>query len=85
MGKTKDRAKYQAVSLPSEFVETVRNHVLAFPEEYRSIAEFVKSAIMEQIKWDTHGFSRPPNFSATDEIIDKIAYKVTEILKKSKK
>jgi Arc/MetJ-type ribon-helix-helix transcriptional regulator len=49
MAKTKPRGKYQAVSLPYEFVEVIRKHVLNNPK-YRSIAEFVKTAIINQLE-----------------------------------
>jgi len=51
MAKTKPRGKYQAVSLPSEFVNEVRDHVLA-SSRYRSIAEFIKIAAMNQMDKD---------------------------------
>ena len=50
---TKPRAKYQAVSLPKEFVEEVTNHVRE-SKRYRSVAEFVKFAVMNQMNHDKH-------------------------------
>ena len=51
MAKTKPRGKYQAVSLPSEFIKEVREHVLD-SNRYRSMAEFIKIAAMNQIDKD---------------------------------
>jgi len=54
MAKTKPRGKYQAVSLPKEFVEKVRKHILSHKDKanYRSIAEFTKQAVIEKIDYD---------------------------------
>jgi len=51
MAKTKDRGAYQAVSLPSDFVEKVRKHVLK-NTNYQSIAEFTKQAVIEKLRSD---------------------------------
>ena len=51
MAKTKPRGKYQAVSLPSEFIKEVREHVLD-SNRYRSIAEFIKIAAINQMDKD---------------------------------
>ena len=51
MAQTKPRGKYQAVSLPSDFVKEVREHVLS-SSRYRSMAEFIKIAAMNQIDRD---------------------------------
>ena len=51
MASTKPRPKYQGVSLPKEFVEVVRKHVINNPR-YRSIAEFVKVATINQLDRD---------------------------------
>lgn len=51
MAGTKPRGRYQAVSLPILFVAEVRTHVLN-SNRYRSIAEFIKIAAMNQIDND---------------------------------
>ena len=48
MVRTKPKPEYQAVSLPKEFVEKVRKHVLKSPD-YRSIAEFTTTAVQEKM------------------------------------
>lgn len=51
MAKTKPRGRYQAVSLPSDFVNEVREHVLN-SSRYRSMAEFIKIAAINQMDKD---------------------------------
>ena len=51
MAQTKRRGKYLAASLPIDFIEEVRSHVLD-SSRYRSIAEFVKIAAMNQMDKD---------------------------------
>ena len=48
MATTKGKRKWQTVSLPAEFLSEVREHVLK-SKRYRSIAEFIKIAAMNQI------------------------------------
>jgi len=57
MAKTKPRGKYQGISLPTEFVAVVREHVLNSPK-YRSIAEFVKVATINQLEKDKNPYIR---------------------------
>lgn len=49
MVKTKPRPKYQAISLPKDFVEKVRAYVLK-SDKYGSIAEFTKIAVKQQME-----------------------------------
>ena len=51
MAQTKPRGKYRTVSLPSDFISEVREHVLN-SSRYRSIAEFIKIAAMNQMDKD---------------------------------
>lgn len=48
---TKPNPRYQAISIPIEFVSVVKDHVLRHPE-YHSIAEFVKESVRNQIRID---------------------------------
>lgn len=48
MGKTKDRPHYQSVSLPVPFIKMIKGFIKDKPE-YRSIADFVKTAAIEKM------------------------------------
>lgn len=43
MGKTKEGARYQSVSLAIPFIEEIKKHIKDRPE-YRSVADFVREA-----------------------------------------
>jgi len=51
MRKIKPTTKYQTVSFPEPFYEEIKHHVIK-NKNYRSIAEFVKHAVKEQIARD---------------------------------
>lgn len=51
MPRTKPKPKYQAVSLPKNFLKKVRQHVLS-SDDYKSIAEFTHKALEEKIQND---------------------------------
>lgn len=81
MVQTIARGKYQAVSLPSDFVKQVRNHVKKHKNKYRSIAQFTEYAVSEQMLVDNQGLHiRPPKFQEMD--ILKELTEIKEMLKK---
>ena len=47
-GKTKDRDEYQSISLNKSFVNLIKKHIEEKPQ-YRSIAEFVRTSVINQI------------------------------------
>jgi len=51
MGKTKDRGRYQSISLPVDFIADIKKHILK-TNRYQSIAEFTKFAILNQMDID---------------------------------
>jgi len=51
MSKTKDRCKYQSVSLPVPFIEEIKKHIENKPH-YRSIASFAKQAMINQMNYE---------------------------------
>ena len=48
MGKTKDRHKYQSISFDKPFIALIKKHI-ENKDQYRSIADFARSAIREKI------------------------------------
>ena len=52
MGKTKDRGKYQSISLTVDFIAEVTTFVKK-SNRYHSVAEFVREAIREKMNRDT--------------------------------
>ena len=52
MGKTKDRCRYQSVSLPVEFIDKIKEHIEDKPQ-YRSIADFVKLSTINQMNYES--------------------------------
>lgn len=57
MGKTKDRGKYQSISLSVDFIEEVKQHILK-DNKYKSVADFTREAIREKIDRETpHGIT----------------------------
>ncbi len=53
MGKTKDRPKYQSVSLAVPFVDNIKKYIFNKPE-YRSVADFAREAIREKMQKPTN-------------------------------
>lgn len=86
---TKKRGKYQAISLPFEYVDEVRKHILK-DKQYRSIAEFVKLAVEEKINRETikGGFSKGSGRRSfvdpyADLVVEKMADDIfNKVLKK---
>lgn len=54
MACTKPRGRYAAISLPEEFVKVVKDHVKN-SYRYRSMAEFVKVAVINQLDKENPG------------------------------
>jgi len=51
MGKTKERGRYQSISLSVDFIKEVKKHIINNPK-YRSIAEYTRDALREKMKRD---------------------------------
>ena len=49
MSKTKERGKYQGVSLPVDLISEVKKFVINNPK-YKSIAEFTREALREKMR-----------------------------------
>lgn len=76
MGKTKSRGKYQAISLPKEYVKTVRKHVKK-SKFYRSIAEFTKIAVEEKIRGEN--IKLESEFRELKEMVRRLERKLEEL------
>ena len=53
MAKTKDRCKWQGVSLPVPFINMLYEHIKD-DDTYRSIADFVRVACREKVKRESN-------------------------------
>lgn len=78
MVTTKPRGKYQAVSLPIDFVKKVRKHILSHKDKanYRSIAEFTKLAVIEKMDRDSFKYKKGPDFEVVRDPNDYMKIKV---------
>lgn len=89
MGTTKERGKYQGVSLPKDLVNEIKNFVIGNPK-YRSIAEYTKQALREKMDRDLDkefGTLQTPSSikRANSKKIAVIEEKLNQILKELKK
>lgn len=83
MRSTKKPVTFQSVSLPVDFVRSIQKHIKDKPN-YRSLADFVKIAILEQMKMDNSTLMiRPPEFKENNQIqtIMKEIKEIKKILK----
>lgn len=53
MKSIKDRVKYQGVAVPVPMIEEMKNFVIKH-NGYRSVSEFVRSAIREKMYRESH-------------------------------
>jgi hypothetical protein len=49
MGKTKERGRYQSISLSVDFIAEVKKHILK-DAKYKSVADFTRDAIREKMR-----------------------------------
>lgn len=49
MGKTKERGRYQSISLSVDFIGEVKQHILK-DGKYKSVADFAREAIREKLR-----------------------------------
>ena len=76
MGKTKERGKYQGVSLPADFIKEIKTHILK-DSKYKSIAEFIRESCREKMDRD----KKPFRSIETEKILkqfEKYADKIIE-------
>jgi Arc/MetJ-type ribon-helix-helix transcriptional regulator len=65
MGKTKDRGRYQSISLPVDFIDEVKARVMK-DGRYKSVADFAREAMREKLEILDSGETYSPKMLSAD-------------------
>ena len=49
MGKTKERGRYQSISLSVDFIEEIKQYIIK-DRKYKSVADFTREALREKLR-----------------------------------
>ena len=82
MRNLKPKAKYQGISLPEEFIDELKKHVMGNPR-YKSVADFAREALREKMDREKNNSSAPQ--LSEDNIVSIVSRVLQHELGKLKK